>query len=186
MIVASFGTSSCIYRVEAARLWRRNRCLVLDVGWQILSLTLSRLSRPPPLPAVQRPRHRLGELPPLFPLLDLDDILTAFAVPALLELLPELLVEGQGLVGLLLCLALVVVVLVIGVDKVGLIVVRIVNKTGRLEGDGALVAGLVPGFGARVGNTSCNAHDEEEGHGQEDQHDDAEGDEIFVHGVFGW
>lgn len=157
------------------------RRLVLVVGRQLVGLSLRGQSCALPLPAVQRPRHRLGELPPLLALLVLYNVLAALAVPALAELLAELLVEGQALVGLVLGLALVVVVLVVRVDEVGLVVVAALDEARRLERDGALVARPVPCFGARVGDAARDGHDDEEGEAEEEHHDDAKGDEVFVH-----
>jgi hypothetical protein len=180
VLAAVRSRSACVAPPTAFRKSSQRR-LVLVVGWQLVSLTLRGQSCALPLPTIQRPRHRLGELPPLLALLGLHNVLAALAVPALLELLAELLVEGQALVGLLLGLALVVVILVVRVDKVGLIVVAALYETRGFEGDGALVAGLVPCFGARVGDAARDGHDDEEGEAEEEHHDDAEGDEVFVH-----
>lgn len=164
-----------------AGLLKASRHLVLDVGRQLICLALSSLSSPPPLAAVERSGHGPGKLPALLPLLVLDNLFAAFAVPALLELLAELLVEGQGLVGLLLGLALVVVILIVRVNEIRLVIVAVLDKASRFQADGALVAGLVPGLGARVSDAAGDGQDNAEGHGEEEHHDAGEGDKIFVH-----
>lgn len=163
--------------------------LGFGVSWQIVrGLHLGGSpSGHPPLAAIQLPRHRLGQLPPLLPLLLLQDVVLSFACPDLPELLAELLAKSDVLVSLVFSLALLVLVLVLGVVKVRVIVIVAIFDEAisfrRLEADGALVAGFVPGLCARVCDATGDAEDGKKGKRKEEQHHDAKGDEVFVHCV---